>query len=457
MHLFIVGAGHVGLVTAVGLCRLGHTVTLADTDRERLARIDAGDPWFFEPGLVERLREELASGRLRTTIDPLPPADAEASIVCVPTPSGADGILSMHIVEAVVRRLLDATGPGHTIVVRSTMPLDGPDRLDALVADRGTRAKLIVNPEFMREGSALRDFDEPHRVLVGALTESDRPAAEAFAHVYDALAKPVVVTDARSAVLIKIASNVFLATKISFANELARLAEAIGADIGAVVDGIGLDARIGRAFLTPGPGYGGSCLPEQAIALDVEAARRGVPAPLLAGVASANAVHQEALVAQLAERLGGSLRERRIAVLGLAFKANTDDARLSPALAVIAALRAAGADVVGHDPMAEAHATSQDPQLAVAATVEEAVAGADAVLVTTEWPSYAALDWAALAPRMRGDLVQDTRSIVDGDRVRAAGLRFASLGRVADPGPAADADDSIDDRPTAGAASGASR
>ena len=428
MHLFVVGAGPVGLTTAAGFARLGRTVTVHDIDAARRDTLRAGRAPFFEPGLDEAVADGIASGRLRVSDSPTPPADAAVSIVCVPTPSAPDGRLSMAIVAEVVERLLDATGPTHTIVVRSTLPLDGPDRLLELAAARETRAAIVTNPEFMREGNAVVDFERPNRVVVGWLTEADRPAAEAVASLYASLDAPTLVADARSAALMKLATNVFLAVKIGFANELARLADAMGADVETVTRGLGLDPRIGPAFLRPGPGYGGSCLPEQAVAIGRELEAREVPGELLRAVGRVNATHQKALVARLAALLGG-LSGRRVALLGLAFKSGTDDVRESPALVLARELRAAGATVVGHDPKAARTAAAADPELEVARSVEEALTGADVAVVTTEWPQYTGIDWAVVAPAMAGELVFDTRGIVDGRAVAAAGLRFVALGR----------------------------
>jgi UDPglucose 6-dehydrogenase len=240
-----------------------------------------------------------------------------------------------------------------------------------------------------------------------------------------------MVADARSVALIKLGSNVFLGTKISFANEMARVADATGADIEAVIAGIGLDPRIGTAFLKPGPGIGGSCLPEQAIAIALQTAALDVEAPLLSSVHRSNAVHQREIVRRLETLLGGpgSLAGRRIAQLGLAFKADTDDVRESPALALAANLRAAGADVITHDPRAERRAHLADPSLVVAATAADAMRGAGAVVVATEWAEYGAIDWAAAAAAMPARLIYDTRGIVDVETARRAGLRVERLGR----------------------------
>lgn len=428
MRLFLVGAGHVGLVTAVGLAKLGHTLTVADIDAERIGGLREGRAPIFEPGLDDAIRA--AGDRLIFTTDLRPPDGVAYSFVAVGTPFGPDGPLTLDHVEQVVAGLLDVSGPEHAIVVRSTLPMAGPASLIELRAARNGRAAIVTNPEFMREGTALRDFAKPGRIVAGWLEERDLPAAERVLELYAGLDAPTLVADARSVALIKLASNVFLAMKIAYANELARLSDAFGATASVVSDGLGLDERIGRAFLDAGPGFGGSCLPEQAVALAAIAAGADVPAPLIQAVAVANATHQRAIVARLAALLDPpDLNGKRVALFGLAFKANTDDVRASPALAIAEELRAAGAEVVGTDPRAGQHATAADSFLEVAASPEAAADGADAVLVVTEWPEYATLDWPGIARAMRGTVVYDTRNVVDGPAVAAAGLRLERLGR----------------------------
>jgi len=433
VHLFLLGAGHVGLVTAVGFARLGHRITVADLDASRIAGLNAGQPPVFEPGLTEAIGQGLADGTLAFTTELDPPSDATFTFVCVNTPTGPDGPLSTVNVERAIERLLDHAGSDHTIVVRSTLPLDGPGRIAALAAGRSKRPAIVTNPEFMREGQALDDFDRPNRVVTGWLEPRDAEAAQAVLDLYAPLGAPALVADARSVALIKLGSNVFLGMKISFANELARVADATGANVDEVIAGIGLDGRIGTAFMQPGPGVGGSCLPEQAVAIALETVALDVEAPLLSAIHGANAVHQRQIVARLEGLLGGpgSLKGRRIGLLGLAFKANTDDVRESPALALAANLRAAGAVVLAHDPRAEDRARLADPLLNVAPTPLEAVTGADAVVVATEWADYADLDWPAMAAAMRGTLVYDTRAVVDIEAAGAAGLRVVRLGRPA--------------------------
>lgn len=432
MHLFLVGAGPVGLVTAVGFARLGHRVTVADIDAARIAVLAEGRAPIFEPGLDEAIRAESAAGRLTFTTERVPPAGSAYSIVCVGTPTGPEGPLSTGQVEAAVRLLLEAAPPEHVVVVRSTLPVEGPDRLARLVEERralGPCATVVTNPEFMREGAGLRDFDVPSRVVTGWLHPDDREVARAVADLYAPLNAPTLVADARSVALIKLASNVFLAGKIAFANELARVCDAVGADVDLVATGVGMDDRIGRAFLTAGPGIGGSCLPEQALALPQLSARLGVPTPLIDAVSRSNVSHQQAVVTRLASLLGRPITGARIALLGLAFKAGTDDVRESPALALARELRERGASVVGYDPQAMETACRADPWLETAPDAVEAARDAHAVLVATEWGAFREIAWPAVRRVMAGDLVYDTRNVVDATAVRAAGLRVEMLGR----------------------------
>jgi UDPglucose 6-dehydrogenase len=428
VHLSVIGAGYVGLTSAVGFGQLGHRVTVLDVDEGRIKALQAGRTPIFEAGLDAGIRDLAAAGRLAFTTDPSLSAVADIAFVCVPTQIDGGGTLDTTIVEAVVARLLDEMPPDRVIVVRSTLPLDGPERLEALAAQRPGPA-IVVNPEFMREGQALADFRAPSRVAVGYVPPAGRAAAERVAALYAAFGAPLIVADARSVVLVKLASNVFLGLKIAFADELARLADAVGADAAIVADGLGLDPRIGRGFLDAGPGFGGSCLPEQAAAIATETSRRSIDAPLLASIAPSNETHQRAIVAAVARLMPRGLSGRRVALLGLAFKANTDDIRHSPALSLARGLRDAGARVTAYDPVANDNARLADPDLELAASVGEAIAGADAVVVATEWAEFATLDWPSLAATMRGDVVYDTRRRLDGQAVTAAGLRYVALGK----------------------------
>ena len=427
-HLFLLGAGQVGLVTAVGFVRLGHRVTVADLDGARIGLLQAGVTPVYEPGLTDAISSGIAAGTLVFTTELDPPPNVAISLVCVSTPTGPEGPLMTDNVEAAVVRLVGATGSDHTIVVRSTLPLDGPARLRAVVGARSGAAAITTNPEFLREGSAIADFDTPSRVVVGWLDPSDHAAAKAIAALYSPLLAPTVVADADSVALIKLLSNVFLGMKLSYANEVARIAEATGADVRTVIDGVGLDERIGTSFMQPGPGFGGSCLPEQALAIALETAAINVPTPLLSSIHVSNATHRRAIADRLASLLGGSLAGCRVAMFGLAFKANTDDVRESPALLLASLLREAGCEVVAHDPRAAEKARALDPTLVVAASPLAAATGADAILVVTEWDDYRSVDWVAIKAAMRGSLVYDTRMVVDLAAAMHAGLRVERLG-----------------------------
>jgi UDPglucose 6-dehydrogenase len=429
LYLHVIGAGYVGLVTAVGFAKLGHRVTVTDVDARKIGLLRSGQAPIFEPGLEEAIRAYLAQGRLDFRLEH--PTRPTISMVCVNTPRAGNGPLSTKNVEAVVSELLAIARPADIIVIRSTLPLDGPATIAQMAGISDRRPNIVTNPEFMREGHALDDFDYPARVVVGWLEPSDRAAAEEIATLYAPLHAPVTVADARSVALIKLATNVFLAAKVALTNEMARICDALGADVDTVAAGVGADPRIGREFLTAGPGYGGSCLPEQALALAAQTRAHGVPTPLVDAVSQSNETHQRAIVRQLERLLDGkrSLAGRRVAILGLTFKANTDDVRESPALALARYLREAGVSVTGYDPRGGENAAQADPELSVLDTPEAAATNVDAILLATEWRDFATLDWNRLAAVMRGDLVYDTRKIAVAEQVREAGLRYHVLGR----------------------------
>jgi UDPglucose 6-dehydrogenase len=347
------------------------------------------------------------------------------------------GSWTADAVERVVDELARDKLAPRTIVLRSTL-MPGTSRRIAEDARAIDPAMDVAhNPEFMRQGSAVADFMRPSRVVIGATSSAlDGPAVAATRRFYAGMDAPTMVTDSTSAELIKIGSNVYLSMKVGFANEIARLALATGADVATVVDGIGLDGRIGRSYLSPGPGFGGSCLPSQSRALPGVAADGGVQVPIIAAVARSNEIHSRWVVEQLA-RAVGDLRDVPITVLGLAFKAGTDDCRESPAVAICAALYECGAALTVHDPLALAHGLDELARVSVGARstpdAEGACASARAVVVATEWPLYGALDWARIAPAMSGNVVLDTRAIVDVDAATGAGLAVYVHGRPATP------------------------
>ncbi|PRX47832.1 UDPglucose 6-dehydrogenase [Prauserella shujinwangii] len=415
------GTGYVGLTTGACLASLGHRVTCADVDEGKVARLSAGRVDILEPGLAELVAKGLTSGVLsfvgqaRDAV-----ADAEAVFLCVPTPMGAGGAADLSAVEAVVAEIGDALPPGCAVVTKSTVPVGTARRIRELLGR--SDVAVVSNPEFLREGTAVADFLGPDRIVVGS---DDRAAARRVAGLYRALGAPSVVTDAASAELVKYAANCFLAMKLSYVNSIAELCERLGADIEAVTEGMGHDRRIGRSFLKPGPGWGGSCLPKDTSALlrTAEAARFDFG--LLAAAIEENIAQRDRVLAKIAGAVGGTLAGARIGLLGLAFKAGTDDLRDSPALSVASMLAAHGAEITAYDPAV----TRELSGLTVVDSAYRAADGADAVVVLTEWPEFRQLDWTFLAGLMRGDSVVDTRNLLEPRVVLDAGLSWQGIGR----------------------------
>jgi UDPglucose 6-dehydrogenase len=444
MLISVIGAGYVGLVTGACLAHLGNHVRVVDIDAARIARLRGGDVPIHEPGLDELVAEGLANGRLSFHAEQAATHDSRLVIVAVGT-LDREGEWTGTLVEQAISQLAsDRQAPRH-LVVRSTLMPGTAVGLEATARSIDPDVRLCFNPEFTREASAVRDFLEPDRVVVGAGRDAGALVAELH-ELYAPMDKPILDTDLTSAETIKIASNVFLAAKISFANELARLCAATGADVHAVVDGMGLDLRIGRAFLSPGPGFGGSCFPSQVRALPAMARSLGIEAPVISSVDVSNMGQADWIIDSLELVRGASIADARVAVLGLTFKANTDDLRESPALRLAERLAARGARVVAFDPVATDRGIAQLAGLGVtaegAASAEAAITGSDAVVVGTEWPEFRQLDWAALAPAMRGRVIADGRRVVDVDAATDAGLTVVTLGvphapAVAAPQPVA--------------------
>jgi UDPglucose 6-dehydrogenase len=428
----VIGTGYVGLVTGTCLSELGHTVICVDNDATKIACLRAGEVPFFEPGLGEMIARNVHARRLSFTTDLARAVVAsEIIFIAVGTPLGADGHAELEAVRTVARDIGSAMDGARIVVSKSTVPVDTGELIASIIrehAPAGCAASVVSNPEFLREGSAIADFLEPDRVVIG----SDDPAAIAvMRNLYAPLDVPVIVTDARTAEMIKYAANAFLATKISFVNEVAAICELFGIDVKAVCEGIGYDRRIGTRGMNPGIGYGGSCFPKDVRGLEQMSVEHGYSAPLLHAVELVNRAQVERTVTRLERELGG-LDGRTVAVLGLSFKPNTGDTRGAPALGVIRALLGRGAAVRAHDPIAveAARAALDDPRVAFFDDMYETVAGADAVLLATEWNEFRTLDFMRCAAAMRGDLILDGRNIFDPEKVRAANLRYTGIGRV---------------------------
>jgi UDPglucose 6-dehydrogenase len=419
----VIGTGYVGLVTAAGFAELGNEVWCVDVDADKIEKLKRGEIPIYEPGLEEcvaRNRE-----RLHFSTELAPALEhARLLFVAVGTPPTYSGDADLSSVNAVV----DAMPPSdrHALVMKSTVPVGTGAAIKRIFADQGKASFAYVScPEFLKEGSALQDFLEPDRVVVG---DDGDWAGDAVVELYAPLGAPLVRTDVASAEMIKLAANAFLATKISFINEIANVCEETGADVLEVARGMGLDQRIGTHFLKPGIGFGGSCFPKDVSALKQLAGNSGYHFQLLTAVIEVNELQKRRVIGKLQKHLG-SLVGKKVALLGLAFKANTDDMREASSLVLSARLQADGAHVRAYDPVAEDEARKMMGGVEFADSALDALTGADACIVVTEWPQFAELDWSVVAQRMAGRVVIDGRNFVDPESVRRAGFIYEGIGR----------------------------
>ncbi len=425
------GSGYVGLSYAVALAELGHDVVGLDVAADRVAALNAGESPLHEPGLAELLEGNLAAGRLRFTTEYATAIPGATFVfLCVGTPSLSNGEADMRQVRAAAAAIgVHLPSGSRTILVnKSTMPIGSADLVTQIVAEHaapGADFHVVSNPEFLREGCAIDDIFHPDRIVLGA---EDRDAAADVAALYAPLDAQTLITDRRSAEMIKYAANAFLATKISFINEVAMICERLGADVTTVAEGMGLDPRIGSRFLQAGLGFGGSCFPKDVGALTHMADASGLHPGLLRAVLEINADARHRFVTR-AERLVGGFDGRTVAVWGLAFKQDTDDLRESPALDIIAMLRERGAAVRAHDPVAMEKAQSILTDVTLCSDPYEAATGADAVLLVTPWRQYSGIDLARVASVMTGTVLLDGRNLLDDDAAVAAGLHYEGIGR----------------------------
>jgi len=421
VELGVIGAGYVGLTTAACFAHLGHRVVCADIDAAHVERLSAGDVGIAEPGLTELVVSGLESGRLRFVTEPVAAVDADIVFICVGTPPDSDGAADLSAIKSVVRTIAPVLRRDAVLVTKSTVPVGSAQMVNSLIPERDDIA-VVSNPEFLREGHAVDDFLEPSRVVVGG----DIPAARArVADLYTDLQAPVLVTDPASAELVKYATNAFLATKISFANAIANVCEAVGADIRQVGLGMGHDPRIGFDHLEAGPGFGGSCLPKDVSALLHFAREAGYDFALLRGVLEVNDEQRARVVTKVRALAGGDLGGVSIGVLGLAFKAGTDDLRDSPALAVVASLVAEGAAVKAFDPAVDA----VDLPISVVKDPYEAARDAAVLVVLTEWAEFRSVDYERVATEMKHAVVVDARNLLNPDTMRRQGFEYVGVGR----------------------------
>ncbi|PPL15756.1 UDP-glucose dehydrogenase family protein [Microterricola pindariensis] len=432
MKLSVIGCGYLGAVHASAMAELGHEVVGIDVDQAKIEQLAAGRPPFFEPGLPEILTSAGASGRLRFSTDMADVAEATVHFVAVGTPQMRDShAADMRYVDAAIDALIPFLKEGDLVVGKSTVPVGTAARLAQKLADSGSGATLAWNPEFLREGFAVKDTIEPDRLVYGV---ADERAASILDEVYATAlgtGTPRIVTDYATAELVKVSANAFLATKISFINAMAEIAEVTGADVSQLADAIGHDARIGRRFLNAGVGFGGGCLPKdiRAFTARAEELGRGESVAFLKEVDAINLRRRQRVVDLAVEALGGSVYNKRIAVLGVTFKPDSDDVRDSPALDVAVQLKGLGARVVSTDPQGIENARIRHPQLDYAGTADEALAGADLVVLATEWKQFRELDPVRSATLVAGASVIDGRNVLDAAAWRAAGWTYRGMGR----------------------------
>jgi UDPglucose 6-dehydrogenase len=419
----VIGTGYVGLVTAAGFAELGNEVWCVDVDADKIARLKIGEIPIYEPGLEESIAR--SRERLHFSTELAPALEhARLLFVAVGTPPTYSGDADLSSVNAVVAGM--PASDRHALVMKSTVPVGTGTAIQRVMTEQGKNGFAYVScPEFLKEGSALADFRQPDRVVIG---DDGNWAGDAVVELYEPLHAPLVRTDIASAEMVKLAANAFLATKISFINEIANVCEETGADVLEVARGMGLDERIGRHFLRPGIGFGGSCFPKDVSALKQLAGNSGYHFQLLTAVIEVNELQKRRVVGKLQKHLG-SLVGKRITLLGLAFKAQTDDMREASSLVLAARLQADGAKVRAYDPIAEREARKLMTGVEFSPSALDAVQGADALILVTEWPEFARLDWSDVASRMAGPLVIDGRNFLDREAVRGAGLTYEGIGR----------------------------
>lgn len=433
MRICMIGTGYVGLVSGACFADFGHDVTCVDKMPEKIEGLLAGRMPIWEPGLEALVKHNAEHGRLKFTTDLIEGIrDADAVFIAVGTPARrGDGHADLSFVYAAAKEIAGALTKKAVVVTKSTVPVGTGDEITRILRENGAPEGTSVasNPEFLREGAAIRDFKIPDRIVVGA---EDEFAREVLREVYRPLflnKAPILFTGRRTAELIKYAANAFLATKISFINEIADLCEAVGADVQEVSRGIGLDNRIGPKFLHAGPGYGGSCFPKDTLALLQTAEKEGVGMRIVGSVVEVNDARKAAMADRVREVLGGELQGKKVGVLGLTFKPNTDDMRDAPSLALIKRLQEGGAEVVAFDPVGRELAEPMLPGVTFAEDAYTVASGADALVLVTEWDEFRALDLRRIAAMMRGNHLVDLRNVYEPADVIRAGLTYRGIGR----------------------------
>jgi UDPglucose 6-dehydrogenase len=436
MRIAMIGTGYVGLVSGACFADFGHHVTCIDKDAGKIAALQSGEIPIYEPGLNQLVASNAAAGRLDFSLDLKDAvAQADAVFIAVGTPSRrGDGHADLSYVHTAAREIAENLEGFTVVITKSTVPVGTGDDVERIITETNPTADVIVasNPEFLREGAAIRDFKHPDRIVVG--TEDER-ARKVIAEIYRPLylnQAPIMFTGRRTAELIKYAANAFLATKITFINEIADLAERAGGDVQEVARGIGLDNRIGGKFLHAGPGFGGSCFPKDTRALVKTAQDYGVPLRVVEAVLAVNDARKRAMARKVTAVLGGNLRNKIVGVLGLAFKPNTDDMREAPSIPLITALRDLGATVQAYDPVSMEQAKLELPDITYCDSPYSCAAKADALVIVTEWEQFRALDLTKLKTQMAQPVIVDLRNVYRPDEMAEHGFTYVSVGRPAE-------------------------
>ncbi|MCE2728465.1 UDP-glucose dehydrogenase family protein [Sphingorhabdus sp.] len=433
MKIAMIGSGYVGLVSGACFADFGHEVVCVDKDEGKIARLNANIMPIYEPGLDALVKTNVDAGRLSFSTDVMQSVKGCGAIfIAVGTPSRrGDGHADLSYVYAAAEELARAIDPGTVVVTKSTVPVGTGDEVERIIRETSPDLEFAVvsNPEFLREGAAIGDFKRPDRIVVGSDVEWARDVMRAIYRPLFLNESPLLFTSRRSSELIKYAANAFLATKITFINEMADLCEKLGADVQDVSRGIGLDNRIGPKFLHAGPGYGGSCFPKDTLALLKTAQDNETPVRVVEAVVQANDLRKRAMGRKIINALGGDVRGMKIGLLGLTFKPNTDDMRDAPSIAIVQTLLDAGAIVHAHDPEGMEEAAKILPDVVMTASAYSAAQDAHAVALVTEWDAYRALDLQKLHAAMAGDVLVDLRNIYRPEEAQAAGFNYVSIGR----------------------------
>ena len=433
MRVAMIGSGYVGLVSGACFADFGHHVTCVDKDESKIAALKRGETPIYEPGLTELIASNVAQGRLSFATDlKAAVSNAQAVFISVGTPSRrGDGHADLSYVYAAAREIAQAISDFTVVVTKSTVPVGTGDEVERVIRRERPDAEFAVvsNPEFLREGAAIRDFKHPDRIVVGT---TEARAKEIMSELYRPLylnAAPIMYTGRRTAELIKYAANSFLATKITFINEIADLAEKVGADVQEIARGIGLDNRIGSKFLHPGPGFGGSCFPKDLVALVKTSQDNAVPLRIIETVIAVNDQRKRAMARKVANALDGELRDRTISILGLTFKPNTDDMREAPSIPLITALQDMGAKVRAYDPAGMQQAQKVLENVTYCENAYDCAKGGDALVIVTEWEQFRALDLGRLRSAMARPIMVDLRNAYNAAQVKQAGFTYHGIGR----------------------------